>query len=768
MTHTSLLELRHQAGEARRGLRWQEAIDLYTEALKEAGGEGDRAHMELDLRDARAECYRAQGDCAAELIDLRAVVTLADRLGEPDRVVSALCRIEAAAVVSGRMDEGMAAAEEGLARSRQLGDHRGETLSLNALCEAYSYQARTAEAIACGQVAVALARELDDAALLAWSLARLAGAERYSSAAGEANRIALEALDHARRSGDREAEAAALNNVAITTADWGASLRYQRLALDIATAAGHERRVATMQGNLGFAYDSLGLYRRARGYCERAAAYARARNLPAQLGVALVNLAHAAVGLGDLPGADRVLEEALVASREAGDRTGEVLTVMLQGRAALHAGQAQRVGELLRQSDAAMREVAFPDRASTLALLGQTELLRGDLDAAQAYTEQAAALRRSMPDAILELPVQEIWWARYQALLAAGRTDEAWDALDRARAEMLSLVVTISDEGLRRNYLNKVTVNRLVVPAWLAEARSRGASLEALTAVGGRGSIEGQLERMLETGVRLNSRSEAEDLPGLIMDELVELSGAEQAALYLFDNSGARQVSAEIAPIPLPAYMLLHAPTSASEEAPLPPEQREALLAEATVKRAPLLRHLPKGAPEIEQCSIVCIPMTTGTKLVGLVYAEIRGIYGRFSLADLNLISVLANQAAVAVENANWSATLEHKVAERTAELQSAHRDLEHRNSELTVINEIQQGLASKLDFRAIIDLVGDKIREIFDAHCLNIVLYDQAREPAQLPLLVGTRRAFLRPAAAAGPGFHERGDPVAGAPDHQ
>ena len=35
---------------------------------------------------------------------------------------------------------------------------------------------------------------------------------------------------------------------------------------------------------------------------------------------------------------------------------------------------------------------------------------------------------------------------------------------------MLGLVATISDEGLRRNYLNKVTVNRLVVPAWLAEA----------------------------------------------------------------------------------------------------------------------------------------------------------------------------------------------------------------------------------------------------------------------------------------------------------
>ena len=386
--------------EARRGHRWQEAIGLYSEALATPGGT-DGGRPELNLRDARAECYRAQGDCAAELTDLRAIVTLADRLGEPDRAVAALWRIEKAALISSRMDEGLAAAEEGLTRSRQLGDRRGEALSLSALCDAYSVQARSAEAVTCGQTAVALARELDDAALLAWSLVRLAGAERFSSEAGEANRIALEALKQARRSGDREAEAEAVNAVAITTSDWGASLRYQRLALDMATAAGHEGRVATMQGNIGFTYDSLGLYRRARRFCERAAAYARVWNLPAQLNVPLVNLAHAAVGLGDQPGAAWALEEALAASREAGDRSVEVLTVMLQGRAALHAGQAQAAGDLLRQSEAAMREAAFPDRASTLALLGQAELTRGDLDAAQAYTEQAAALRLRAPDSVL-------------------------------------------------------------------------------------------------------------------------------------------------------------------------------------------------------------------------------------------------------------------------------------------------------------------------------------------------------------------------------
>ena len=87
---------------------------------------------------------------------------------------------------------------------------------------------------------------------------------------------------------------------------------------------------------------------------------------------------------------------------------------------------------------------------------------------------------------------------------------------------------------------------------------------------------------------------------------------------------------------------------------------------------------------------------------------------------------MLANQAAVAVEKPNWSATLEHKVAERTAELQAANRDLEQRNDELTIINSIQQGLAAELDFRAIVELVGDKLRDVFHTSNLTINWHDE------------------------------------------
>jgi hypothetical protein len=69
----------------------------------------------------------------------------------------------------------------------------------------------------------------------------------------------------------------------------------------------------------------------------------------------------------------------------------------------------------------------------------------------------------------------------------------------------------------------------------------------------------------------------------------------------------------------------------------------------------------------------------------------------RFSPIDL--LTVLANQSAVAVENAQWSMTLENKVTERTVELKQSNDRLEQRTAELTIINRVQEGLVKQLKY---------------------------------------------------------------------
>jgi hypothetical protein len=50
----------------------------------------------------------------------------------------------------------------------------------------------------------------------------------------------------------------------------------------------------------------------------------------------------------------------------------------------------------------------------------------------------------------------------------------------------------------------------------------------------------------------------------------------------------------------------------------------------------------------------------------------------------------------------------------------------QQRAAELAVINSIQQGMASKLDFQASSDLVGDKLREVFGTGDIGIAWWDE------------------------------------------
>jgi len=58
-------------------------------------------------------------------------------------------------------------------------------------------------------------------------------------------------------------------------------------------------------------------------------------------------------------------------------------------------------------------------------------------------------------------------------------------------------------------------------------------------------------------------------------------------------------------------------------------------------------------------------------------------------------------------------------------ETQRLLKETEQRAAELAVINSIQEGMAAELDFQAIIDLVGDKLREVFKTGDIGIRWYD-------------------------------------------
>jgi signal transduction histidine kinase/DNA-binding response OmpR family regulator len=113
--------------------------------------------------------------------------------------------------------------------------------------------------------------------------------------------------------------------------------------------------------------------------------------------------------------------------------------------------------------------------------------------------------------------------------------------------------------------------------------------------------------------------------------------------------------------------------------------------------------------------SILLMPMMSGPRLLGSVVLENHEHDHAFGDGDVRLVSTIAAGMGVALQNAR-----QHD------KTQALLRETEQRNAELAVINSIQQGVAGSLDFQGIVDLVGDKLRELFRAENLGIRWFDE------------------------------------------
>ena len=112
--------------------------------------------------------------------------------------------------------------------------------------------------------------------------------------------------------------------------------------------------------------------------------------------------------------------------------------------------------------------------------------------------------------------------------------------------------------------------------------------------------------------------------------------------------------------------------------------------------------------------SILFMPLKTGDKINGYVSLQNIDKEHAFSFTDVRLLSTLANSMSVALENA--------RLFDETNRLL---KETEQRTAELAVINSVQEGLAKELDIQAIYDLVGNRIRDVFNAQVVIIATLD-------------------------------------------
>ncbi len=112
--------------------------------------------------------------------------------------------------------------------------------------------------------------------------------------------------------------------------------------------------------------------------------------------------------------------------------------------------------------------------------------------------------------------------------------------------------------------------------------------------------------------------------------------------------------------------------------------------------------------------SVLMAPLMTGGEVRGRISLQNIDRINAFTDGDVRLLSTLASSLSVALENA--------RLFDETKRLLN---ETDERAAELAVVNSVQRGLAENLDMQAMYDLVGEKIRQIFEAQVVLISTFD-------------------------------------------
>ncbi|MBB3181690.1 GAF domain-containing protein [Variovorax sp. Sphag1AA] len=241
----------------------------------------------------------------------------------------------------------------------------------------------------------------------------------------------------------------------------------------------------------------------------------------------------------------------------------------------------------------------------------------------------------------------------------------------------------------------------------MTESRSRPSSRLARRAPAG---ARADFGRLVETGLRMSALRSTAEVQRFVVGEVKALLGAQRVLLVLETGDGPRITGSKL-PRGEKATELLRA---------IGP-----WLAEARVTRSTRLRHGPEGARPAAQRSCLIAPLVAQDELTGFLYADVEGPEGRFEQTHQEALSALAAQTAAVLSGVRTRERLESTLAARSAELaQNA--------GALSLIDRIQDGIAARLEFSAIVQMVGDKLREVFDSGDVTILWWDDKTQLVQ------------------------------------
>ncbi len=549
-------------------------------------------------------------------------------------------------------------------------------------------------------------------------------------------------------------------------------------------AAGDHVGLATALNGLGSGWLVLGHVDLARRHLARALALGRRLGDEAFVGMVLNNSARALAAEGRLDEARDLFDEALLLRTRRRDRRGQAAVRLTRARLAVQRGRLEEARGDLDAARVALEGLSSPEWETQLDLVeARWALARGEPQAASASARAALAragvqgylsevleardlLGRARADALMDIDVRREEpgpWLADLLFTRAGLADSAERAQADAEAALAILADTpdgpIEARGLLERARRDLTSGAELLSAGdpdygrLGELLARVArdldrartlvdlhdlqplrqpldeALGRSAALGESGDVTGlarlaerlrMLERLSEINKVLNSEHDTQRLLDLIVDSAIELTGAARGFLILFEGRAEEFRAARCideSTIRNPEFEVSH-----STARRVAKEGRPILTANAIDD--PRLASAA-SISELRLLSILCVPLVSRDRTLGAIYLDHPRVVGRFDERHLEVVTSLAGQAAIALQNARLSEglarsndelrTSREEVARLNERLQAR---LVEREAELETVRESldasRRALALRYDYSRIITR-SPRMHEVLD-----------------------------------------------------
>ncbi len=511
--------------------------------------------------------------------------------------------------------------------------------------------------------------------------------------------------------------------VAFTAEELVQAEGHYRQALDLAGRVGDAHSRGHLEVNLASVLSNRGRYGEALSLFTSAIRDLRRLGRTAELASAQCNLANLMLLLGDLDHVEPQLQRAQTMARQLGSRPVEAFVEMVAGDLLRRRGEPREAATRYRlameafQEAGAVRETVLCclSLAEATAEGGQLDAGRDQLDGLEyaddmrgpaALTRARLALDAGDDEGVggevdelarhcARLERQgagrELWRAATvlgRCLSASGRTVEARAALGRA-VETWEEIMAHTPDVYREQMAARDPDARSLSSQWSALMDAAGQGRPPAGDAGSPDAVDdARLRRLLTINKRLNSEHRLPYLLELILDTVIELSAAERGFLLLVEEDGSLsiKVARNIDQRSLEGEELSLSRSIAEQAA----RNGEPVITVDAAEDGRFTEAL--SVSHLKLRSVLAVPLSVKGRTVGTLYVDHRLRQGVFGDAEVSLIQDLADQAAIAIENARLLAENRN----RQDEIERLNSQLEERlESQQVELQEVREELRS-------------------------------------------------------------------------